>query len=225
MGGKLISFQAGYDTTANTLSYAFVLLALYPQWQDWLREEVDAALPDPATTPAYDDVYPKLNRCLAVMHETLRLYTPVAHVSRLTAGPTTLTSSRGTHAIAAATEVYVTGASLHVLPSHWGADPLTFRPARFLDAQETLWEPPKGTFLPWSAGPRYCPGLKMSQVEFVAVLAAAVRGWRVALAPRAGESEAACTERYEGLLRDSQPVVTLQMNRPREARLRWTRRA
>ena len=231
MRGSIFQFTiAGYETTANTLAYAFVLLALHPAWQDWVADELDAVLPGAAAAAAaecaYEATFPRLPRCLALMYETLRLYTPVAHISRVAAGPgpRRIASSIGAHAIPARTEVYVTGACTHVRPALWGADALAFRPSRFLDAEGKLCEPDKGTFLPWSGGPRYCPGMKMSQVEFVAVVAEACRTYRVELVKREGEGAEECRRRYEGLVRDSQPVVTLQMKRPREVRLRWVRR-
>ena len=114
---------------------------------------------------------------------------------------------------------------MHISPSLWGSDPLVFRPQRFIDAATGAFrEPPKSTFVPWSGGPRYCPGMKMSQVEFVAVLATAVRSWRVQLVPKEGERVEQARKRMEGLLADSQPIVTLQMKRPREVQLAWVRR-
>lgn len=40
--GNAISFMlAGYDTTANTLSYTSYLLALHPRVQERLQQEID----------------------------------------------------------------------------------------------------------------------------------------------------------------------------------------
>ena len=66
--GSLFQFTvAGYDTTANTLAYAFVRLAVHPEWQAWLAEEVDAVMPNPEATYEYERAFPKLPRCLAFM--------------------------------------------------------------------------------------------------------------------------------------------------------------
>jgi cytochrome P450 len=67
--GNLFVFTvAGFDTTANTLSYAIMMLAIYPEWQDWLTQEVDeAAKIHP--NGEYSDVFPLLTRCLAFMVE------------------------------------------------------------------------------------------------------------------------------------------------------------
>ena len=60
---------AGHETTANTIAFAIVLLAAYPEWQDWLGEEIINVLGD---NPDYQDweykhAFPKLQRCLATM--------------------------------------------------------------------------------------------------------------------------------------------------------------
>jgi hypothetical protein len=70
INGNLFVFTAaGFDTTANAMSYALVLLAAYPEWQTWLQEELDtvfAGLPN-ETDADYSSTFPRLQRCLAIM--------------------------------------------------------------------------------------------------------------------------------------------------------------
>lgn len=61
---------AGHETTAHSLNYCFHILSVEPQWQDWIREEVDhvygmSAL-DPSTLE-YEQYFYRLKRCLALM--------------------------------------------------------------------------------------------------------------------------------------------------------------
>lgn len=56
---------ASFDTTANALSYAIAMLAIYPEWQDWIGEEIDALSADQDNL-TYED-FTKLPRCLALM--------------------------------------------------------------------------------------------------------------------------------------------------------------
>ena len=87
MSGNLFIFTvAGFDTTANTLTYALAYVARYPQWQDWLAEEVDAIIPLGAELATWDyvETFPRAKRTLAFMFETLRLNPPVVHVSTCT---------------------------------------------------------------------------------------------------------------------------------------------
>ena len=63
----LINF-AGHDTTANTLAYALINLAIQPQVQEWIAEEVHAAVGDSSSSEwSYEAVFSKLKRPLAVM--------------------------------------------------------------------------------------------------------------------------------------------------------------
>lgn len=40
--GNLFVFTvAGFDTTANTLMYGVLMLALHPEWQEWIYENID----------------------------------------------------------------------------------------------------------------------------------------------------------------------------------------
>jgi cytochrome P450 len=68
-GNVFIYNIAGHDTTANTLHFALTLLALYPEWQDWLAEEIRDVVGSTANvdTLDYKQVFPKLTRCLALM--------------------------------------------------------------------------------------------------------------------------------------------------------------
>lgn len=69
--GNLFTYNlAGHETTANTLSFAIYLLAAFPEWQEWVREEVDAVYTvsaDGQVNTAYEDVFPNLKRCRAFL--------------------------------------------------------------------------------------------------------------------------------------------------------------
>ncbi len=56
----------GFDTTANTMAYAIALLASFPEWQEWMQEELDQEI-QPDADLNYESTYPVLKRCLATM--------------------------------------------------------------------------------------------------------------------------------------------------------------
>lgn len=67
ISGNLFLFSAaGFDTTANTMGYAVTLLAAYPEWQDWIREELQSLDID-ISKWEYKETFPKCQRVLAVM--------------------------------------------------------------------------------------------------------------------------------------------------------------
>ncbi|KFA73169.1 hypothetical protein S40288_09757 [Stachybotrys chartarum IBT 40288] len=77
--GNIFTFNfAGHDTTAHTFTFALYFLSANPDVQDWLHEEINHVLGhrQPEEWHVSSD-FPRLKRCLAVLYETLRLYTPV----------------------------------------------------------------------------------------------------------------------------------------------------
>lgn len=67
MKGDLFIFSfAGHDTTAGSLAYAISLLAVYPEYQAWIQEEMDAVLKD-TDIADYAKAFPRLKRCQALM--------------------------------------------------------------------------------------------------------------------------------------------------------------
>ena len=59
---------AGHDTTANTLAFSMLLLAAYPEVQDWVGEEVNAITAnDQSESWDYTQIFPRLKRCRAVL--------------------------------------------------------------------------------------------------------------------------------------------------------------
>jgi cytochrome P450 len=67
--GNIFVFNfAGHDTTAISLAYALLLLVAHPEVQEWVHEEIVhyVGSQDPKTL-AYNDLFPKLKRSLAVL--------------------------------------------------------------------------------------------------------------------------------------------------------------
>ncbi|KAK6858956.1 hypothetical protein PG995_004809 [Apiospora arundinis] len=239
-GNLFIFTAAGFDTTSNTLGYAVTLLAAYPEWQNWVQAEIDTVLGsqqgvqwNEVSLPGYATAFPKLVRCLAVMLETLRLFPAVTMVMRSTTTTQIIPSAQSSAAsiiVPAPCAVYVNTMALHTSTSAWGADALEFKPTRWLrpsaqdGAPAEFVTPPPGAYLPWSSGPRKCPGQKMSQVEFVSIIATLFGRCTVEPVPNEGETMPQARRRLLRLAQDSQPVFTLQMNKPKEVQLQWARR-
>ncbi len=67
-GNLFIYNLAGHDTTAATLHFAIVLLAVFPEWQEWIAEEVEEVRKaDASGLWYYEETFPLLERCLALM--------------------------------------------------------------------------------------------------------------------------------------------------------------
>ncbi|KIW93477.1 uncharacterized protein Z519_06082 [Cladophialophora bantiana CBS 173.52] len=237
-GNLFIYNLAGHDTTAATLHFALTLLAVHPEWQTWIAEEIDQVRKDdPSGMWYYEETFPKLERCLALMYETVRLYGPVVMMPRYTGDAAQRLSIQGKeYILPPKTSVSLNFAALHTHPDYWGPDPTNFRPDRWIAPKgETksvagdssmLYQPADGSFVPWNAGPRVCPGKKFSQVEFTRVIFSLFAdGSRVELVPEVGESIQAARARILQIVNEARVEVTLKMVDAERVKLRWTKKA
>lgn len=235
-GNIFIYNLAGHETTANAVAFAIVLLAAYPEWQDWIAEEIEFVFGSGQTNKAgaYEAAFPRLRRCLAIMFETLRLYGSVVFIPKTTGFHSqVLAFHQNDYTLPPNTSVTINVQGLHTNPRTWGSNALMWHPKRWIInptegnlESETMMEPTKGTFVPWADGPRVCPGRKVAQVEFVAVMATLFQSHRVSPALLEGESHEHARGRLVDMVNDSGiSAITLQMQHPKNASLVWTRKA
>ena len=160
---NLLTFVvAGHETSANVLSWSFYLLALYPDVQQRIREEIRAIRPDGPVR--YEDVQ-KMDLLRAHIQETLRLYPSAAFFARDAAQEVTIKGITFKKGDALFFPVY----SLHRNEMLWDA-PQEYQPGRFLDRKY-----PRGQFIPFGDGPRICIGAQYAETEIMVLMASVVR--------------------------------------------------
>lgn len=229
--GNLFVFNlAGYETTASTMTFALCFLAIEPEIQNWVIEEIDTYYTT-TTHRDYTSTYPKLVRCLAWMHETLRLASPAPLLVRSPSMPQELpiTTVNGEATVVVNPGTLVGG---HLYGAHlsprWGPDAKTFNPKRFVSTSPTGEESlviPEGTvYGPWLTGPRVCPGKKFSQVEFVAVVAQILSQYRIEVQQQVGESGVSARLRAISVLDEKYFNISTHLRRPENAGIRLVRR-
>ncbi|KAL2408265.1 Cytochrome P450 monooxygenase ORF6 [Exophiala dermatitidis] len=232
-GNLFIYNLAGHDTTAGALHFAITLLAVYPEWQTWIAEEIDQVRKaESSGLYYYEHTFPQLQRCLALMYETLRLYGPVVMMPRYTGDAAqTLRIGEQQHVIPPKTTIMINFAALHTHPSYWGPDPLAFRPDRWFvltgkDGEtSTMLQPVPGVFVPWNLGPRVCPGKKFSQVEFTRVIFGLFAdGTRVEVVKHEGETDEDARIRVLDVVKNAKIEVTLKMTDAERISLKWIKR-
>lgn len=158
LGNIFVYNFAGHDTTAGSLAYSMLLLVAHPKVQEWIAEELDFFLEtEDRESWTYEEVFPKLQRCLAVLVrqperskpirsyfreakltlkqlETLRLYNPLLGIIRYTGTQSTsLKVNEQTIQIPADTVVIPSLMALHAHPRYWGEDALVWRPSRWIE--------------------------------------------------------------------------------------------
>ena len=170
---NLLTFVvAGYETSANTLAWALYLLALYPDVQDALRQEVRAACPQ---GPIPYESVSQMPALLAHIRETMRLYPAAALYARDATEPLESKGITFKKGDAIMLPVY----SLHRNTKLW-EEPDQYRPDRFLDRKY-----PRGQFIPFGDGPRICIGAHYAETEIMVLLASILRRVRIELSTHA----------------------------------------
>jgi len=175
LGNIFIFLLAGHETSAHVLCFALGLLALHPEEQERVHQEILTAVPE-NRDPAFQDLR-SLPYVQCVLNETLRMFPPVNIVPKQAAESCVLTTTNNsgeiiTVAIPKGSYITLRIISLHYNPKYW-EDPLSFKPARF----NGDW--PRDAFLPFGGGARSCLGRRFAELEFIVAIVMLVRRYRI----------------------------------------------
>ncbi len=158
-------FLAGHETTANTLTWTWLLLSRYPAAARALRAEL-------GNTPITAADLPRLPLLKMLIEESMRLYPPAWLIARSATGADEIDG----YEIPAQSLVFVSPYIVHRSPRLW-RDPEGFDPERFAQA------PPRGTYFPFGGGPRQCIGNGFAMMEAQLVLATLAQKFALELVP------------------------------------------
>jgi cytochrome P450 len=168
----LTFIAAGHETTANSIAWSLFLLSQSPAWQERVAAEaarvLDGHLGD------LDGLGDRLVETRAVIDEAIRLYPPIAAISRIARGPDEVAG----HAIKRGTMVVIAPYVLHRHRALW-ARPDYFDPTRFLDGGRDKVD--RFAYLPFGAGPRVCIGAAFALQEASIILASIMHRFRLSL--------------------------------------------
>ncbi|KAG9239645.1 cytochrome P450 monooxygenase-like protein [Amylocarpus encephaloides] len=226
LGNAFLMIVAGHETTANSIHFSLVELAINPKPQRLAQKEVQNIFGD--EPPEKWDYESSINSLLggilgAVLNEELRLMPPVIAI------PKSVTSDKDQELIVDGKKFTMPAGSRIALntvgtqrnPRYWPSQPSVvsdrkddlndFRPERWLtkpgsdgklplDSAEDsdddddfggftgksshakLFHPVRGSYLPFSDGPRSCVGRRLAQVKIMAVLAVIFQKYSIELA-------------------------------------------
>jgi len=166
-------FIAGHETTANTLDWAFYLLAQNPDIERKLHEELDSVLE--GTLPTFADLsrLPYLDK---VIKEVMRLYPAAWGVSREAMEDIELGEYKIPKGSVVGLMLYFTHHD-----ARFFVDPERFDPERFSPENEK--QIPEYAYLPFGGGPRICVGNSLAMMETRLIVATIASRYRLLLAP------------------------------------------
>jgi cytochrome P450 len=168
----LTFIAAGHETTANALTWSFFLLSQAPDWRALVEAEAHSEMENGAQTTLFD----RLVFTRAVIEEAIRLYPPIAAISRVATRADILCGE----AVRPGTIVVIAPYVLHRHRLLWER-PDAFDPSRFhRDNRDKI---DRFAYLPFGAGPRTCIGSSFALQEAALVLATIVRAFRFELEP------------------------------------------
>lgn len=168
----LTFIAAGHETTANALSWAMFLLSQSVEWRERVEAEVDRELQAGSA-----DLPDRLVEKRAVIEEAIRLYPPIAAISRVALFDDEL----GGESVRRGSMIVISPYVLHRHRLLWH-QPDVFDPGRFLGNQRSMID--RFAYLPFGVGPRKCIGFAFALQEATLVLATIVKNFDFALCPR-----------------------------------------
>jgi cytochrome P450 len=163
---------AGFETTANALTWTLFLMSKHPEVARKLAAEAASVLGGRA--PTFEDL-PRLELTERILQESMRLYPPAWCFERAAVEADEI----GGYVIPGGTTIAVCPYVLHRNPSYWD-DPEQFDPDRFLPERSAARS--RFAYLPFGDGPRICIGKGFAMMEAKIVLASIASAFDLELA-------------------------------------------
>lgn len=166
----ILFLTVGAETTANTLAFLSHSLAMHPEYQEKLIEEVDSVLERFNGEVTYESVneMPYMEQCI---DETLRMYPPAIRVNRV------CNKDYEYNGIKIAKDQIWTVSiwAVHRDPELY-PEPEKFDPERFNEQNKKARE--NEAFIPFGTGPRNCIGARFAVLEVKLLLALLLKKYK-----------------------------------------------
>ncbi|SFL24477.1 Cytochrome P450 [Paenibacillus sp. 1_12] len=165
-------YIAGHETTANTLSWTWFLLAQNEAAEKKLWVELDEVLG--GNPPGLQDI-PKLKYTNQIIQESMRLYPAAWMIGREAVEPLVI----GGMNIEKGDTIFMSQYAMHRNPKYF-SNPDQFSPERF--DHEFLKTIPAYAYFPFGGGPRVCIGNNFALMEAAIILAVVGQKFKLQLA-------------------------------------------
>ncbi|XKL69420.1 hypothetical protein PGB90_007189 [Kerria lacca] len=162
---------AGTDTTAITMTFTLLMLAMHEEVQDRLYSEIYEIFGDDDNKePEYSD-FERMPYLEMVMKETLRRWTLAPFLNRTVKEDVKI----GPYTLPAGCDISINVPYIHLNPRYYN-EPLKFNPDNFTPEAEA--KRPKYAYIPFSSGPRICIGRVLAETEIKLTVIALLRNFR-----------------------------------------------
>ncbi|XP_026429259.1 cytokinin hydroxylase-like [Papaver somniferum] len=172
-------FFSGHETTALALTWTLFLLALHPEWQNHLREEIKQVIGEGELLLNDLTNIRKLKKMGWLMNEVLRLYSAAPNVQRQAREDIQV----GELIIPSGTNIWVDLVGMNHDSDLWGNDVNEFKPERFKDDTLHGGCKHKMGYLPFGFGGRMCIGRNLTIMEYKIVLILLLTRFTFTLSP------------------------------------------
>ncbi|XP_049865740.1 cytochrome P450 4C1-like isoform X2 [Pectinophora gossypiella] len=174
----MVLLVASIGTSAAGVGFTLIMLARHPEVQDKLYAELNEVFEGTCRSVTPEDLS-RMKYLEIVIKESLRLYPPAPAVLRKVVKSLTLPTGV---TVPAGCNVLINIWGIHHNYEYWGADAEQYRPERFLEG--SFKHPSQ--YMPFSYGPRNCPGYQYALMSIKTTLATLLRRYRV-LPPTDGD--------------------------------------
>uniref|UniRef100_A0A1B6ECW3 Cytochrome P450 n=1 Tax=Clastoptera arizonana TaxID=38151 RepID=A0A1B6ECW3_9HEMI len=174
-GQVFITFVAGFETPANTVTFCMYELSQSPVIQEKVFQEIKHILGKFDNKVSYESLQ-EMKYLQQVIQETLRKYPPLTLIFRKCSKEYTIPETDSF--IESGTTVLIPVFAIHHDPKHF-PNPQVFDPERF--NEENVGNIHPGTYLPFGIGPRNCPGNLFSYVKMKIFLLKILLNFKISL--------------------------------------------
>ncbi len=168
----LTIFLAGHETTANALTWTWMLLAQNPEIEAKFHAELDEFIGNRTPTP---EDYPNLKFTEQIFAEAMRLYPPAWVLGRMTSEEHQFNEFKIEKNSLVLMSMYVLQRD-----SRFWEDAETFNPSRW-ETQSVKEAGNKFIYFPFGGGVRRCIGEQFAWMEGVLLLATLGKNWKLKL--------------------------------------------
>nr|XP_019562039.2 probable cytochrome P450 313a4 [Aedes albopictus] len=168
-----LNIVAGLETKARTISSTLFMLAMHPDIQERCYQEIVSVCPAENQFISTEDVG-KLTYLEMVIKETMRLFPAAALMARVATSDIKIS---GNKTIPENTTIIIGTYQIHRDPKIWGPKADQFDPDNFLP--ENVADRHPYSFIPFSAGPRNCIGLRYAWLSMKILIAYILRRYRL----------------------------------------------